>query len=218
MSKSARRRSHPRSEGSTSRLQALTDGFFAVAMTLLVLDLSAGRPGIPASKALQGALPHLLLYFDSILVLGALWFGNRNAFEDIRRTDHPHTWLSLGMLAFTALVPWTTALAALHIRDPLAVTAYTVNLSIVTAFDSATWIYATGKSGLTAELTPQFIRVSRLLTLIPLAGLLLATALAWLSTWGALAIVVALPLLPASGLSYRLQHRLSSRWQVSRPE
>jgi DNA-binding CsgD family transcriptional regulator len=70
-----------RSEGSTSRLQALTDGFFAVTMTLLVLDLSAGQPGRAAAAAvLRSAWPHLLLYFDSMLILGALWSGNRWSF------------------------------------------------------------------------------------------------------------------------------------------
>jgi hypothetical protein len=53
-----------------------------------------------------------------MLVLGALWFGHRNAFEYIRRTDHPHTWLTLAMLAFVAVVPWTTALVAQHRHSP----------------------------------------------------------------------------------------------------
>ena len=209
MSRRAELRSHPRSEGTTGRLQALTDGFFAVAMTLLVLNLPNDLHE-PTSAALRHALPHLLLYFDSMLVLGVLWFGNRNAFEYVERTDHPHTWLSLGVLAFIALVPWTTGLAASRLHDPLAVTIYTVNLVIITALDAASWLYATGPGNLTARMTPEFTRVSRLLTAIPVTGLVLATGLAWASTWAALAVVVALPLLPISGLSYRLQHRLST--------
>lgn len=209
MSRRAELRSHPRSEGTTGRLQALTDGFFAVSMTLLVLNLPNDLRQ-PTAAALAHALPHLLLYFDSMLVLGVLWFGNRNAFEYVERTDHPHTWLSLGVLAFVALVPWTTGLAASRLHSPLAVTIYTVNLVIITSLDAATWLYATGRAGLTARMTPEFRRVSRLLTAIPVTGLLLATGFAWASTWAALAIVVALSLLPISGLSYRLQHRLST--------
>ena len=201
---------HPRSEGSTGRLQALADGFFAVAMTLLVLDLSTGEgTGLPVSAVLRGAWPHLLLYFDSMLVLGALWFGHRNAFEFVRRTDHPHTWLTLAMLAFVALVPWTTALVAQHLRDPLAVTAYTVNLILVTAFDAAAWLYATGRSGLAQGMTPRLVWISRVLACVPVAGFVLATGLTWLSTWAALALVVALPLIPITGVSYRVQYRLS---------
>ena len=210
MSRRAELRSHPRSEGTTGRLQGLTDGFFAVAMTLLVLNLPVGDLREPTSAVLSQAWPHLLLYFDSVLVLGVLWFGNRNAFEYVERTDHPHTWLSLGVLAFVALVPWTTGLAASHLHDPLAVTVYTVNLLIATVFDAATWLYATGPGHLTARMTPEFTTVSRGLTAVPVTGLALATALAWASTWAALALVVSLPLLAISGLTYRLQHRLST--------
>ena len=210
MSRRAELRSHPRSEGTTGRLQALTDGFFAVAMTLLVLNVPSGARGDSTSAVLSQAWPHLLLYFDSVLVLGVLWFGNRNAFEYVERTDHPHTWLSLGVLAFVALVPWTTGLAASHLHDPLAVTIYTVNLLIATVFDAATWLYATGRGRLTARLTPEFTTVSRRLTAVPVGGLALATGLAWASTWAGLAIVVTLPLLAISGLTYRVQHRLST--------
>ena len=210
MSRRAELRSHPRSEGTTGRLQGLTDGFFAVAMTLLVLNLPVGDLREPTSAVLCQAWPHLLLYFDSVLVLGVLWFGNRNAFEYVERTDHPHTWLSLGVLAFVALVPWTTGLAASHLHDPLAVTIYTVNLLIATVFDAATWLYATGRGRLTARMTPEFTTVSRRLTAVPVTGLALATALAWASTLAALALVVSLPLLAISGLTYRLQHRLST--------
>ena len=212
MSKDESRDSHPRSEGSTRRLEALADGFFAVAMTLLVLDLSTGEgTSEPVSQVLRSSLPHLLLYFDSMLVLGALWFGTRNASEFVRRTDHPHTWLTLGMLAFVALVPWTTALVAHHVRSPLAITVYTVDLALATGFDGAAWLYATGRARLATDMTPRFLRVRRLLAGVPVAGLLLATGLAWLNTWAALGLVVALPLFPITGASYRLQYRLSHR-------
>jgi hypothetical protein len=56
------RDSRPRSKGGTGRLQALADGFFAVAVTLLVLDLAAGRgTARPVSAVLSGVLPPLLV-------------------------------------------------------------------------------------------------------------------------------------------------------------
>ncbi|MEP7022638.1 MAG: TMEM175 family protein [Actinomycetota bacterium] len=211
MSRPARKAFDPRSEGSTSRLQTLADGFFAVAMTLLVLDLSTGETGRPVTEVLRDAWPHLLLFFDGMLVLGALWFGHRNAFEYIRRTDHPHTWLTLAMLAFVALVPWTTALVARHFHEPLAITVYAANLAIVTALDGAAWFYATARPQLTERLTPRLIEVSRLMSAVPVVGFVLVSGLAWLSTWAALAIVAALPLLPITGISYRMQYRLGNR-------
>ena len=127
-----------RAEGSTRRLEALADGFFAIAMTLLVLDLSTGEPGESVPAVLRGESTHLLLYFDSLLALGVLWFGHRNAFTFVHRTDHPHTWLNLAMLGFVGLVPWTTSLAAQHLHDPLAVSVYSANLVIVTLLEAVT--------------------------------------------------------------------------------
>ena len=205
-----RRAAHPRSEGSTGRLQALADGVFAVAITLLALNLPTGlRSGAPVSAILRESLPHLLLYFISMLALGALWFGHRNAFEYIRRTDHLHTWLSLAMLAFVPLVPWTVSLLARHVTDPLAVTAYNANLVMLTGLDAATWWYATKRGGLAGSLPGGLTQVSRELTLVPPCGFLFAIGLAWLSTWASLAVDVALPLLPITGASYHLQYRLS---------
>jgi TMEM175 potassium channel family protein len=210
MTQTRRRTAHPRSEGSTGRLQALADGVFAVAMTVLALSLPTGLgTGGPVTAVLRAGLPHLLLYFITMLALGALWFGHRNAFEYIRRTDHPHTWLSLAMLAFVPLVPWSVSLLARHVTDPLAVAVYNANLVMLTGLDAATWWYATRPDGLAERLPGKLTQVSRTLTLIPPCGFLLAIGLAWLSTWAALAVDVALPLLPITGASYRLQYRLS---------
>ena len=144
-----------------------------------------------------------------MLILGALWFGNRNAFEFVRRTDHPHTWLSLVELAFVALVPWTTTLVALHLNAPVAVAVYTGNLAVITWLDAATWMYATGRAGLAARMTPRLTRVSRGLACVPAAGFTVAAGAAWLSTWAGHVIAVALPLIPLTGMSYRRQCYLS---------
>ena len=199
----------PRSEGSTRRLEALADGFFAIAMTLLVLDLSTGEPGESVTAVLRGEVTHLLLYFDSLLALGVLWFGHRNAFTFVHRTDHPHTWLNLAMLGFVGLVPWTTSLAAQHLHDPLAVSVYNANLVVVTLLEALTWRYATRRGQLATGLSEGARQVSRRLVFLPVVGFTVALGLAWVNTWAALALDAALPLLPVFGITYRLQYRLS---------
>jgi uncharacterized membrane protein len=198
-----------RSEGSTRRLEALADGFFAIVMTLLVLDLSTGEAGESVTAVLRGEATHLLLYFDSLLALGVLWFGNRNAFTFVHRTDHPHTWLNLAMLGFVGLVPWTTSLAAQHLHDPLAVSVYTANLVVITLLDAVTWLYATGRGNLATGLSEGARQVSRRLVFLPVVGFTIALGLAWVNTWAALALDAVLPLLPVLGVTYRLQYRLS---------
>jgi uncharacterized membrane protein len=206
------RDAHPRSEGSTGRLQALADGVFAVAMTVLALGLPDGAgTGHPVSVVLRAGLPHLLLYFVSMLGLGAIWFGNRNTYEYVVRTDHPHTWLSLATLTFIPLVPWTVSVLAADITDPLALTVYNANLFVICALDAIAWWYAVDGNRLTGRLPPSFARVSTRLAAVPAVGFLLAIGLAWLSSPAALVLDVALPLLPVTGLSYRLQYRFSRR-------
>lgn len=212
------RDANPRSEGSTGRLQALADGVFAVAMTILALGLPDGAgTGRPVADVLRAGLPHLLLYFVSMLGLGALWFGHRNTYEYVLRTDHPHTWLSLATLAFIPLVPWTVSVLAQHVTDPLALTAYNANLAIIATLDAAAWWYAIDGSRLTDRLPAAFARVSTRLAAVPAIGFLLAIGLAWLWAPVALAVDIALPLLPVTGLSYRLQYRLSRRRRQPRP-
>jgi len=201
---------HPRSEGSTGRLQALADGVFAVAMTVLALGLPTGAgTGHPVSSVLRASGPHLLLYFIAMLALGAQWFGHRNTYEYVRRTDHPHTWLSLAMLAFLPLVPWTVSVLAQHITDPLALTVFNANLAIITELDAAAWWYATGPGHLVDQLPVRFVKVSTLLAAFPAVAFGIAIGFAWLWPPATLALDVALPLLPVTGLSYRIQYRFS---------
>jgi hypothetical protein len=129
----------------------------------------------------------------------------------VLRTDHPHTWLILATLTFIPLVPWTVSVLAQHITNPLALTVYNANLAIITALDAIAWWYAVDGDRLTGQLPPAFAQVSTRLAAVPAIGFLLAIGLAWLSAPVALAVDVALPLLPVTGVSYRLQYRLSRR-------
>lgn len=181
-------------------------------MTVLALGLPDGAgTGRPVADVLRAGLPHLLLYFVSMLALGALWFGHRNTYEYVLRTDHPHTWLSIATLTFIPLVPWTVSVLAQHVTDPLALTLYNANLVIISTLDAIAWWYAIDGNRLTGRLPEEFARVSTRLAAVPAVGFLLAIGLAWLSAPVALVIDVALPLLPVTGASYRLQYRLSRR-------
>lgn len=110
-----------------------------------------------------------------------------------------------------ALVPWTTALVARHLHEPLAITVCTANLAGVTALDAAAWFYATSRPQLTERMTPRLIQVSRVMAVVPAVGFVLACGLARVSIRAGLALVVALPLLPITGISYRLQYRFGDQ-------
>ena len=116
---------HPRLEGERDRIQALTDSVFAIAITLLVLDLKPPPVEVSAlPSTLRGMVPMLLVYLLTFLVLGGMWFRHRTEFTYISRVDHPLAWLNLGLLGFVALVPWSASLVGQHPDAHLTVLVY----------------------------------------------------------------------------------------------
>lgn len=109
------RRSHPDATQSTGRLEAFTDGVFAIAATLLVLDLTSHSIGTVASDGdlLQGLLGMGGLFLNfalSFVLLSLLWITHMQQFEHIARVDGVIVWLNNARLLFIVLVPFVTGL------------------------------------------------------------------------------------------------------------
>jgi uncharacterized membrane protein len=131
-----------------ARLGALSDGIFAVAMTLLVLNI-----GVPAVTVLhaqeplwangawqsEGQLwstlaplaPQLLTYFMSFLTLGIFWAGQQTQLNFFARSDHRLTWIHLGFLLVVVLMPFSTAFLASYITYRLPMAIYWLNLLLL---------------------------------------------------------------------------------------
>lgn len=110
-----RTRRHPAATQSTTRLEAFTDGVFAIAATLLVLDLTTHSIGEITSdaqlwSALWGMQELFVNFFISFALLALLWTIHVRQFEYIERVDSAVTWLNHGRLLFIVLVPFATAL------------------------------------------------------------------------------------------------------------
>src|SRR5690242_7750681 len=121
------------------RLAALSDGIFAVAMTLLVLDLRVPVWEAHGSeRALWHALadlgPQFLTYFLSFLTLGIFWLGQQAQLDQFERGDRRSAWIHIGFLCAVALMPFSTSLLAEFVRFRLALAVYWLNLAILGAF------------------------------------------------------------------------------------
>ena len=102
---------------SVERLAALSDGIFAVAMTLLVLDLK-----VPATEAvhrerdlgrvLLALSPRLLVYLMSFLTLGIFWMGQQTQLNHLARSDRSLSWIHLAFLFAVSLTPFSTSFLA----------------------------------------------------------------------------------------------------------
>ena len=129
---------------SLDRLAALSDGVFAVAMTLLVLDLKA--PSVPkrvqqpvwsggggsehalAHGLLHDVAPRLLPYLMSFLTLGIFWVGQQTQLQSFTRSTRALTWIHLTFLLAVTLLPFSTGLLAQDISYRLSVAVYWLNL------------------------------------------------------------------------------------------
>jgi uncharacterized membrane protein len=144
------------------RLAALSDGVFAVAMTLLVLDLR-----VPAMEAIHSerdlwhgliALgPRLLMYFMSFLTLGIFWNGQQTQLNYLERVNRDVSWIHLAFLATITLMPFSTQLLAEFIVYRVALFVYWLNIFLPGALLYAGWMAAERRALVRAD-TPVEIR------------------------------------------------------------
>lgn len=138
--------------GETIRIEAFSDGVFAIAMTLLVIEIKVPSHELVAAKGLAHSLialwPSYLSFLTSFTTILVIWVHHHWIFTLVRRNDHPFLYLNGLLLLFVTFVPFPTALLAeylLHPEAKLAATLYTGTfLAISLAFD-ALWRHASSK-------------------------------------------------------------------------
>ena len=140
----------------TSRLEAFSDGVFAIAMTLLVLDLKV-PPETPGGPALWPALlrqwPAYLAFGTSFATIGIMWINHHLNFTLIRKTDHTLLVLNGLLLLGITFLPFPTALVAAyvgHAGERTAVAVYTGTFLAIAVFWRLLWWYATVRGRLLA--------------------------------------------------------------------
>ena len=136
---------------STRRVEALSDGVFSIAMTLLVLDLSVSSIGdITTNQQLLSALnselsTNFVSFIISFLLLGSMWAVHARQFDSIKYADrHLMTINNIRLLA-VVLIPFTTSLAGRYPEIALATVLFPINFMILTIISSWQWNYATSK-------------------------------------------------------------------------
>jgi TMEM175 potassium channel family protein len=153
------------------RLVALDDGVFAIALTLLALDLRLpeGSTGGLATGLGQLA-PKLLAFLLAFLVIGSQWDARQRSMLHVEAGDGTFVWLTLLSLMFVTLLPASTAVLGRYPREPLALACFGANSSLLGLTNWLAWRRASqGRRLLDAEAAPALVRlVSRLWLVNPL--------------------------------------------------
>jgi uncharacterized membrane protein len=132
------------------RILALSDGVFAIAMTLLIIAIAI--PATTSDAGLPDALlrlwPRYLAYVLSFLVIARFWVTHHLAFRLINRYDATLVWLNLLLLMFVSFLPFPTAVLGEHQGSPAAAVLYGASVCLAGAASAAYWWYASGRGRL----------------------------------------------------------------------
>ena len=178
---------------SLERIGALSDGLFAIAMTLIVLEIQVPSvAGIDSDAKLLAALgdlaPRFLTYLLSFMTLGIFWNGQQTQLSYLTRGNRDLSWLSLLFLAIVALFPFTTSLLAEFFQLRLALALYWVDILLCGFALLAIWIYVERAGLVRDDVGPEVGRAIRRRILI--AQVLYGTGMAVGLVFGTLPAVV----------------------------
>ena len=180
----------------TARIEAFSDGVFAIAVTLLILEVKIPPVG-------SGRLGTLLLqqwpsYFAFVLsfaFIGIMWMNHHRMFNHIRRSDDGLLILNLLLLLGVTAVPFPTAVLAIHLRSPyarIATMVYSGTYLVIAIFFNFLWRYALSHHLLGHEVSAASAeKISRQYAGGPVLYLI-CFGLAWLSVTASLVLNLAL--------------------------
>ena len=192
-----------KSEG-TQRLEAFSDGVFAIAITLLILEVRVPHTDaggtLRLGQALRELWPSYFAYVLSFVHVGIYWANHHSLYKLYVKVDHVFNLLNVFFLMGISFVPFPTAVLAQHLMNPAsrhsAIGFYVLGMLLPAVGWLACWLYASwGFRLLDPRLDPRFVR--SLTQQFLLSNLFYAISL-WISCWNArlaLAICVGLTML-----------------------
>jgi uncharacterized membrane protein len=196
----------------------LSDGIFAVAMTLLVLDLHTPvakvltHPTLSDESALWGELarlaPNLLTYFLSFMTLGIFWVGQQTQLNHFARSDRHLTWIHLAFLLMVSLMPFSTSLLSSNITYRVALVEYWLNIFLLGVILYVSLWYAWHAALVKDEMTKEIRAASERRIIIAQALYAFGALLCIFSTYVSIGFIVLAQLNYAIAPRIRLLQRL----------
>ncbi|OGO31472.1 MAG: hypothetical protein A2136_10350 [Chloroflexi bacterium RBG_16_54_11] len=177
------------------RISAISDGVFAVAITLLVLELTVPDhlPDGGMLALFKGLLPKFISIMIAFIVLGVYWVGHHNMFKHIIRHDRVLMWLNILFLMFVAMVPFFAALVGEYGEDALSLASYAFWLMLTGLVLDAIWWYAsTNRRLVDPNIDPDLVFFVHRRVLIAPVFYLISIGVAFISTFITKLIFVAI--------------------------
>ena len=167
----------------TTRVESLSDGVFAIVLTLMVFQIRV--PDVSPDQLwprLMHQAPEFYSYAVSFILVGIYWVAHHNMYHLVKRSTRPLLWMNLLFLMFVGFVPYTVALVGRYADIQRVMIIYGVHLMIISGLLYLQWWYVTRKKNLlVGPLNPEFVRSVdfKILTAPAVSVLAILTSFIW---------------------------------------
>ena len=143
-----------------SRLEAFSDGVFAIVITLLILDIRFPEVDYSQFKAtFVSLLPRILAYVMSFIIIGLYWVVHHNSMHAMRKTDRGFLWLNILLLLCVSFIPFPTSLLGRYPFQAGPIVVYGITLIICNVVGYIMLLYVHYRPHLAApEFSEQYLR------------------------------------------------------------
>ena len=202
-----------------NRIEALSDGIFAIVMTLLILEfhvpnLPLNAPNVDVAPALLTLWPKFLSYIVTFVSLGFFWVGHHIMYHAIRRADRTLLWLNIFYFMFVSLLPFSTSVLNAFPEAFVAPLFFGANLAIIGWILFFQWSYANSQPDMLADFVSAEYRTtvrSRML-IFPVA----TTLTVFICFWSVgISLAIYLVLLPLYMLPGKLEGAKSEGFKLA---
>jgi uncharacterized membrane protein len=171
------------------RVTFFTDAVFAIAMTLLVVEVGVpealdGRSGDPGAllDVLREKVPLLAAFFLGCFVIGSYWTAHHRFMARMAAVDPGFAFLTVVYLTFIALLPFPTGLVGEFPQNPISIVAFAVTMGAVSTMEAVLFRYAWRHKLLTEDLPRDAFRWLLAMSLSPVVLFALSLPVAFIST------------------------------------
>jgi uncharacterized membrane protein len=183
-----------------NRIEALSDGIFAIVMTLLILELHVPKlptaaANVEVTAALIALWPKFVSYLVAFVSLGVFWIAHHMMYHAIRRADRTLLWLNIAFFMCVSLLPFSTSVLNAFTHALIAPFLFGVNLALVGWLLFLQWVYVSSQPEMLAAFVTAEYRAGVKLRMlaVPVA----TTFTAFICFWSAgISVAIYLLLLP----------------------
>jgi uncharacterized membrane protein len=147
-----------------SRVEAFSDGVFAIAITLLVLTIAQPSNYRHLGDQLADRWPSLAAYGVSFAVIGIMWLNHHSIFTHFARVDRSLVYLNLLLLLTVVFIPYPTGIFGEALKrgdgEEVAAVFYSVSMTLNAFAWAALWLYASGRRRLLEDVFPESERAT----------------------------------------------------------